>query len=150
PSPASRGGNNAEAVKHSLPCLRGRAGVGAAVLSRNLRQLVDDAELFRRGVFREARPGAARYLAAEEVAAGIDGEAVGRSKFPGQHAAMRLAEPGHDLALQRVDADPRADIRPILVDLARRTAFPDIAQGVGPMATIGAQTHAVRAVQVVP
>src|SRR6202161_3257535 len=53
----------------------------ALVSSRYLRQLVDDAELFRDRVFREAGPGAAGQLADKDVAAGVDGDAVGRGKL---------------------------------------------------------------------
>src|SRR5207237_2672106 len=62
-------------------------------------------------------------------------------------AGMQLAEAGHDLmALCRVDADARPDIRPVAVDLARRPALADIAKGV----TAAGQAHAVRPVQVIP
>src|SRR5206468_10792346 len=61
------------------------------------------------------------------------------------------AELGQPLAFQRVDADPRPDIRPVAVDLAGRPAFPDIAER--PRLTrdrAARQAHAVRAVQIVP
>src|SRR5438876_5750356 len=88
---------------------------------------VDDTALRRRLTGREARPRAAGELADENVACAVDGDAVRRGELPRQDAAMRLAEPRQDLALQRVDRDTRADIRPVLVDLAGRAAFADIA-----------------------
>src|SRR5579862_451922 len=96
-------------------------------LRRDLRQAVDDAQLFRHRVLREARPRAGGQFADIDVAAAVDGDAVGRGELPGPHPAMRLAEPRDDLPLQRVDRDPRPDIRPILVDFARRSTLADIA-----------------------
>src|SRR5512141_1281171 len=99
----------------------------SASLGRDLLQLVDDTDALRRGILREARPGAAGEFADKDVAASVDGDAVGRRKLAGEHPAMRLAEPGQHLAPQRVDRDPRADIRPILVDFAGGPPLADIA-----------------------
>src|ERR1700730_4923427 len=63
---------------------------------------------------------------------------------------MRLAELRQPLALQRMDADPRPDIRPVAVDLARWPALANVAERVMPIGAIGRQAHAVRPVQVVP
>src|SRR5439155_23596378 len=113
---------------------------------RELRQLVDDPELLRYRVLREARPGAGGQFADKDVAAAVDGDAVRRGELPGEDPAMRFAEPGQHLALQRVDADPRTDIRPVLVDLARRATLADVAERV--MAV--SEAHAVWPVQIVP
>src|ERR1700719_3727927 len=107
---------------------------------------MDDAELFRRRLFREAAPGTARQFADINFAARIDGDAVRRGELSRQDPAMRLAEPRQDLALGGVDADARPDIGPVAVDLARRPALADVAQRV----VAARQAHAVRAVQVVP
>src|SRR6266700_7963065 len=80
------------------------------------------------------------------AAAAVDRDAVRRGELPGQDPAMRLAEPSQHLALQRMDADPRPDIRPILVDLARRATLADVAERV--MAV--SKAHAVRPMQIVP
>src|SRR5713226_8880298 len=69
-----------------------------------------------------------------------------RGELPGKDPDMRLADPGHHLAFQRVDADPRPDIRPVLVDLAARAAFADVAERVMPVA----KAHPIRPVQIVP
>src|SRR5439155_23785515 len=111
---------------------------------------MDDPELLRHRVLREPRPGAARQLADIDVTARIDGDAVRRGELAGQYPAMRLAEPRQYLALGGVNADARPDIRPVLVDLAARSALADVAQRVTPVGAIRPEAHAVRAVQVVP
>src|SRR5947207_1737846 len=112
----------------------------------HLAQPVDDAAILGRGIFREARPGAAREFADIDVAAAVDRDAVRRGELPRQDTGMRLAELGQPLAFQRVDADPRPDIRPVAVDLAGWPALADIAERVTPVP----EAHAVRAVQIVP
>src|SRR5260221_219074 len=70
-----------------------------------------------------------------------------RGELAGCNAGMRLAEARHDLmAFRRMDADARADIRPVAVDLALGSALTNVAKRV----RSACQAHAVRAVQIVP
>src|SRR5207249_8436745 len=102
-----------------IPAFAGMtSGEGGAVSCRQLPQPVDDAELLRHRVLREARPGAAGEFADKDVALAVDGDAVRRGELARQDAAMRLAEPGQYLTLQCVDRDARPDIRPVRVGLA--------------------------------
>src|SRR5205823_9094152 len=112
-----------------------------------LAEAVNDAALLRHRVFREARPGTAREFADIDIAAAVDGDAVRRGELAGRDTGMRLAEPRHDLVrFCRVDADPRANIGPIAVDLALRPTLADVAE----RARAACQAHAVRPVQVIP
>src|SRR5215470_10868713 len=116
------------------------------LLRSDLAQAVDDAALRWHRVLREARPGLPRQFANIYVALAIDGDAVRRSELPRQDAAWCLAKPRQDLALQRMDADARPDIRPVAVALALRPALADVAEQVIP----APQAHAVWAVEITP
>src|SRR5205807_1914116 len=94
----------------------------------------------------EPPPAPAGQFADIDVARPVDGDAVRRGELAGGKTGMHLAEAGQYLALGGVDADARPDIRPIAVDLARRTAFTDIDERVA----AGCHAHAVRSVQIVP
>src|SRR6516164_6022339 len=59
---------------------------------------------------------------------------------------MHLSQPGQYLALRCMNADARADIRPIPVDLTRGAAFADIEERIA----AGRHAHAVRPMQIVP
>src|SRR4051812_17478823 len=90
---------------------------GIFVSLSQLHKLVDDAQALGRRVLGEARPSPARQFADVDVAVPVDGDAVRRGELAGSEAGMHLAEPGQHHALGRMDADARADIGPILVDL---------------------------------
>src|ERR1051325_298581 len=108
---------------------------------------MDDAALRRRRVFREAAPGTAGEFADIDVALAVDGDAVRRGELARCDAGMRLAEARQDLvAFGAMHADSRPDIRPIAVDLARRSALADIAKRV----RSAREAHAVRAMQIIP
>src|SRR6516225_10546283 len=65
-----------------------------------------------------------RHLADIDVAARIDREPVRRDELARVEPGMRVAEPRQQLALARIDADPRAAIRQLDVD---RHVGPDLA-----------------------
>src|SRR5580704_2131906 len=77
----------------------------------------------------------------------VDSDTVRRGELARRNPGMRLAEPrDHLVALCRMDADARPDIRPVPVDFALRPAFADIAKRVG----TARQAHTIWPVQVIP
>ena len=91
----------------------------------------------------QERPGVRRHRCCR----GVDRDAVRRGELARRDAGMRLAEPCQQfVVLCRVDADARADIRPVAVDRPRRPALADIAQRVRPVP----EAHPIGPMQVVP
>jgi TolB-like protein/class 3 adenylate cyclase/lipoprotein NlpI len=109
-------------------------------------ELVQHAQPLRRRALGIARPGPPGQLSDEDAALAIDRDPVGRSEMAGFEPGMHTAEPRQYLTLVAVDADPRTDVRPVAIDLARRSALTDVNQRVAP----GRHAHAVRPVQIVP
>src|SRR5439155_26099248 len=91
-------------------------------------------------------PVGVRDLADVDVAARIDGEAVRRDELAELEPGGTIAEAREHLALRRVDADARPDVRQLLVHRHAAARLADVEARLG----TAMQVEAGRAMHVVP
>lgn len=87
--------------------------------------------------------GAVRDFGHIEIAARVDGDAVGRSVLVGPLTAVEVADTGQLLSAQVVDGDTSADVGEFEIDVEMRRQLTDIGQ-------LACDVKSARTVQVVP